>query len=80
MAALPKVYTLAETAEILKVSPRTIFNMLAAKKITGFRVGKDWRFTEQEISRVMGLTTATEAIRKKPGRKPGKAGGKAGSK
>ena len=48
-----KLYTLEETAEILKVSPGTVRNLLNKKKIVGTRVGTQLRFTEENIQRYL---------------------------
>ena len=48
-----KLYTLEETAEILKVSPSTVRNLLNKKKIVGTRVGTQLRFSEENIQRYL---------------------------
>lgn len=43
------VLTLKEVAEYLKVNERTIYRMVADRKIPGFKVGGSWRFKLTEI-------------------------------
>lgn len=33
----------------LRVSERTVFNLIKRGKLTGFKVGREWRFTESDI-------------------------------
>lgn len=44
-----KVYTPEEAAQILKLSTRTIREYLRIGKITGAKIGKEWRITEEQI-------------------------------
>lgn len=44
-----KVYTLEDTAEILKADAETILNEIQAGHLQAFRVGNEWRTTEQSI-------------------------------
>jgi len=44
-----KVYTPNEVADVLKVEPVTIRRWLMAGKMSGFKVGKEWRVTEEDI-------------------------------
>ena len=43
--------TVKELAEYLRVHPATIYRLLRAKQIPGFRVGGDWRFDIDMIDR-----------------------------
>ena len=43
------VLTLKEVAEYLKVTERTIYRMVADRKIPAFKVGGSWRFRLGEI-------------------------------
>jgi excisionase family DNA binding protein len=47
----PKVLTVAEVAEYLRVHPTTIYRLLQTKKLPGFRVGSEWRFSKDAIDR-----------------------------
>ena len=42
----PKVYTIEEVAEILKVNPRTINRMLERGEMKGVKVGRLWRISQ----------------------------------
>ena len=45
------VLTLKDVAEYLKVTDRTIYRMVADRKIPAFKVGGSWRFRLVEIDR-----------------------------
>ena len=44
-----KMYTIEETAEILGVSKRTMMTYLKQKRIRAVKIGRRWKFTEQNI-------------------------------
>ncbi len=48
---LPTILTVRELSEYLRVHPTTVYRLLRAKKIPGFRVGSDWRFGIDMIDR-----------------------------
>ena len=45
------VLTVSDLARYLKVNPSTVYRLLKAGKLPGFRVGSDWRFRREEIDR-----------------------------
>lgn len=45
-----KTYTLKEVAEIFHVAPITIYKWVGDKKLIGFKVGKNWLFTETSLN------------------------------
>ena len=47
--AEPKVYTLEEIETMLHVTRRTLYNWIKDKKLKAFKVGKEWRVTEEEL-------------------------------
>jgi excisionase family DNA binding protein len=47
----PTILTVREVSEYLRVHPTTIYRLLRAKQIPGFRVGSDWRFGIDAIDR-----------------------------
>ncbi|BCX80586.1 hypothetical protein MIT9_P0160 [Methylomarinovum caldicuralii] len=44
-----EIFTLDEVAKYLKVGKRTIYRLVAEKKIPAFKVGGAWRFTRADI-------------------------------
>jgi excisionase family DNA binding protein len=52
-----KVYTPEEAAQILKLSTRTIREYLRTGKITGAKIGKEWRITEEQIRKFLDRHT-----------------------
>lgn len=52
---LPLILTAAEAAQVLRVRPRTITNMLCDGRLKGAKIGaKEWRITRAELMRFMG--------------------------
>jgi excisionase family DNA binding protein len=47
----PKILTVREVSEYLRVHPATIYRLLRLKQIPGFLVGSDWRFDLNAIDR-----------------------------
>jgi excisionase family DNA binding protein len=50
-ATPPKVLTVRELSEYLRVHPTTVYRLLRAKQLPGFRVGSEWRFSIDMIDR-----------------------------
>jgi excisionase family DNA binding protein len=49
--------TLAETAELLQVSKRTLERMVSQKEFPAFKVGGQWRVRESELAKwIQGLS------------------------
>jgi excisionase family DNA binding protein len=48
---MPKVMTLEETADYLRVHPSTVYRLLKKRRLPGFKVGSDWRFNLESIDR-----------------------------
>lgn len=44
-----RIYTAAEVCNILKIGQRTLYRYIADGKITGFRTGRQYRFTEDDL-------------------------------
>lgn len=42
-------YTTDEVADFLKISRRTIYNLLEKGLLKGVKIGKTWRFSKQDI-------------------------------
>jgi len=45
------VLTVNELSDYLKLHPTTIYRLLKAGQLPGFRIGSDWRFNVKEIER-----------------------------
>jgi excisionase family DNA binding protein len=43
------IMTIAEVADYLKVTERTIYRLAGTKKIPSFKVGGSWRFSKADI-------------------------------
>lgn len=59
MADELKVYSITEVMQILGITRRTVYNWLKDGKIKGFKVGKEWRFTEESLRAFMETGTGT---------------------
>jgi len=44
-----RVYTIEEVMDVLKVTKRTLYNYIKADQIKAFKVGKEWRITEESL-------------------------------
>ena len=44
------ILTVKECADFLNVHPTTIYRLLKAKQIPGFKLGSDWRFSKKELT------------------------------
>ena len=49
MSALGRTYTLAEIAEYLMVSNRTVWNYIANGKLKAFKLGNSYRVTKESL-------------------------------
>jgi excisionase family DNA binding protein/YgiT-type zinc finger domain-containing protein len=60
----PDLLNLLETAELLRVSNQTVYNMLKDGRLSTRKVGKEWRFLKDEIfEAMMGNNTVSVAAR-----------------
>jgi excisionase family DNA binding protein len=48
---MEKLYTIKETADLLRISKATLFRLMAESTITPIKLGKRSLFTEEEITR-----------------------------
>ncbi len=49
MAPAPLFYTTEEVAQLLKISAKTVREMIKSKRLEAVRVGKEYRITEDQI-------------------------------
>jgi excisionase family DNA binding protein len=45
----PRVYTIEEVAEVLKVHPRTVNRMLERGQLRGVKAGRLWRISQEAL-------------------------------
>ena len=50
-ATPPKVMTVKETADYLRVHPTTIGRLVKRRQIPAFRIGNGWRFSVEALDR-----------------------------
>ncbi len=46
---MESLLTLKEVAELLRLSPQTLYKMLKQDKISAIKVGSQWRFDSEQI-------------------------------
>lgn len=60
-----RIYTAPEVCEILKIGQRTLYRYIADGKINGFRVGRNYRFTEEDLKDYMERTKGKRPYKKR---------------
>lgn len=46
---MPKYLTSADVAEMLQVTPETVWNWIRAGKLRAIKVGRGWRIAEDDL-------------------------------
>ena len=62
---MEKYYTVDEVAAITGLTSRTIRTYIADGKLTGVRLGKQWRFTEDDIAALYTSPEGSASLRRK---------------
>jgi excisionase family DNA binding protein len=52
--------TAKETADVLKVTVRTVYNLLERGELRGVKVGRVWRFSEDELKAYLERNVSNE--------------------
>ena len=55
-----KPLTIKQVAKLLQVSPDTVYGLAARGELEGRKIGRVWRFPEDEIERYMHETTRAD--------------------
>lgn len=58
MSATWEVYTIAEAAEVLKVSMQTVQKFIKGKQLKAYRIGHQWRVLDSDL---LSFVTAQES-------------------
>lgn len=58
-----KCLTLREAAEALNISTRTLTRLASKKKVPGFKLGGQWRFSREHIERWIERELRTDETR-----------------
>lgn len=48
---MPRVMTVKDLSDYLRVHPSTVYKLLRRGELPGFRIGSDWRFNAEAIDR-----------------------------
>jgi len=70
MSDLGRTYTLAEVAEYLMVSNRTVWNYIATGKLKAFKLGNSYRVTKEALEEFQESLTADNKVKKHKIKKP----------
>lgn len=57
----PEYLNVTETADLLRVSNQTIYNMIREGRLNPTKVGREWRFLRKSIESVLGVPEALAA-------------------
>lgn len=60
--AHPPILTVAEVARYLRVSETTVWRWCSSGKLPAFRIGRSWRVRREELSQIIGDTTARDHL------------------
>jgi excisionase family DNA binding protein len=52
---MEKIYSVKELTDYLKLSEKTVLQLLKADKLKGFKAGREWRVTQTELNKFMKL-------------------------
>jgi excisionase family DNA binding protein len=63
MSDLGRTYTLAEVAEYLMVSNRTVWNYIATGKLKAFKLGNSYRVTKEALEEFEESLTADNKVK-----------------
>lgn len=58
----PDVLNLAETAQLLRVSNQSVYNMIKDGRLKAFKVGREWRFNAAEIKGVLSGPSTSKQV------------------
>ena len=67
--SLPRVMTVKELSDYLRVHPSTVYKLLRRGELPGFRTGTDWRFNA-EVIQVTPAISAEDSCRHSESRRP----------
>lgn len=56
------ILTLKETAEYLRVSGQTVYNMIKDRRIKAYKVGREWRFFRSDIMKYLESTSGNRIL------------------
>lgn len=70
MSDLGRTYTLAEVAEYLMVSNRTVWNYIVTGKLKAFKLGNSYRVTKEALEQFQENLTADNIGKKHKVKKP----------
>jgi len=62
-----RIYTMQEVEDLLKVSRWTIMRYMKDGKLKGAKIGRDWRFTEEQLKDFLNSMTPDSSSGELPG-------------
>ena len=67
----PEFLTVDEAAALLKVAPQTVRNELAARRLPGKKIGKEWRLSRTALVAYLSTPGEPRASSNRSGEEPG---------
>ena len=55
VAIVETILTLREMSDYLRLHPNTVWQYVTAGKITGFKIGRRWRFNKNQIDNLLKI-------------------------
>ncbi len=52
-AAMARLHTIPEVADVLRVSTKTVRRWIAAKELPAHRLGRQWRITTEDLQKFL---------------------------
>lgn len=59
----PNILNVEEVANLLRVTEQTVYNMIRDGRLHPVKVGREWRFSKEEVDKVLGRTALAIAVR-----------------
>lgn len=56
------ILTIKETAEYLRVSGQTVYNMIKDRRFKAYKVGREWRFFRSDIMEYLESTSRNRIL------------------
>lgn len=66
-----KIYTMQEACDLLKITRMSMYRYMRAGKLKGSKIGRDWRFTEEQLKDFLNSTISTVTSEDSSGELPG---------
>ena len=62
-----RIYTMQEACDLLKITRMSMYRYMRAGKLKGSKIGRDWRFTEEQLKDFLNSMTPDSSSGELPG-------------